>query len=197
MARQGNIQRKTTETAVSLTIDLDGSGHADISTGIPFLDHMLALIAGHGFFDLRVRAEGDLEVDAHHTVEDIGICLGLGLLEALGDKAGIRRYGWAICPMDESLAEVAIDISGRGYLVYRVPQAARAGQVGTFDLELVQEFFQALASRAHLTLHVNAHYGRNSHHLIEAVFKAFGRALDAASSLEPRAKGVLSTKGVL
>ncbi len=197
MARQGTIQRKTRETSVSLTIDLDGSGHADISTGIPFLDHMLTLIASHGFLDLRVRAEGDLAVDAHHTVEDIGICLGMGLLEALGEKYGIRRYGNAVTPMDEALAEVAIDVSGRGYLVYQVPAAASTGKIGSFDLELVQEFCQALASRAAITIHINARYGRNSHHLVEAVFKAFGHALDIATTREPRSKGVLSTKGVL
>ncbi|MFH0810323.1 MAG: imidazoleglycerol-phosphate dehydratase HisB [Pseudomonadota bacterium] len=197
MARQGTIQRKTKETSVSLTIDLDGSGHADVSTGIPFLDHMLTLIASHGFIDLRVRAEGDLAVDAHHTVEDIGICLGMGLLEALGEKCGICRYGSAIAPMDEALAEVALDISGRGYLVYQVPAAGSSGKIGNFDVELVREFFQALASRAAVTLHVNCRYGRNSHHIVEAIFKAFGRALDAATAKESRSKGVLSSKGVL
>ena len=197
MARAGSIQRKTTETSISLDIDLDGGGSADVATGIPFLDHMLTLFASHGFFDLRLRAEGDLGVDAHHTVEDIGICLGMALQEALGEKIGIRRYGLGLCPMDEALAEVAVDISGRGYLVYRVPVAARRGKVGNFDLELVREFFQAVASRAALTLHVNARYGRNSHHIVEAVFKAFGRALDAATALEPRATGAISTKGIL
>jgi imidazoleglycerol-phosphate dehydratase len=197
MARQGWIERKTTETNITLSLELDGSGSADVASGIPFLDHMLTLFAGHGFFDVRLRAEGDLEVDEHHTVEDIGICLGLTLQQALGERAGIRRYGVGVCPMDEALAEVAIDISGRGYLVYKVPPVARSGKVGSFDLELVREFFQAVASRAALTLHINARYGRNSHHLIEAVFKAFARALDAATSPEPRSEGILSTKGVL
>lgn len=197
MARQGTIQRKTTETSIVLDIDLDGSGSADLATGIPFLDHMLTLFAAHGFFDLRIRAEGDLVVDAHHTVEDIGICLGRALLQALGDKAGIHRYGLAVCPMDEALAEVAIDISGRGFLVFDVPEGTCAGKMGNFDPELVQDFFQAVAGRAHLTVHIHARYGRSGHHIVEAIFKAFGRALDAATHLEPRATGVLSTKGVL
>ena len=197
MARQGTIQRKTAETDIVLDIDLDGAGSADVHSGIPFLDHMLTLFAAHGFFNLRLRAEGDLVVDAHHTTEDIGICLGRALLQALGDKAGIRRYGLAVCPMDETLAEVAIDVSGRGFLVFQVPEGALSGKVGDFDVELVQDFFQAVAGRAHLTVHIQVRYGRSSHHIVEAIFKAFGRALDAATQLEPRATGVLSTKGVL
>lgn len=197
MARQGSIQRKTSETAISLDLALDGTGRASIDTGVPFLDHMLTLFAAHGFFDLTLRAAGDLAIDAHHTVEDIGICLGQALAQALGERAGIKRFGLAVCPMDEALAEVAIDISGRGYLVYNAPEAAASGKVGNFDLELVPEFFQAVASHGRLTLHINARYGRNSHHAVEAVFKAFGRALDAATLLEPRSAGVPSTKGTL
>jgi imidazoleglycerol-phosphate dehydratase len=198
-SRAGRVQRKTNETDISLTLILDGSGKAEkVSTGLPFLDHMLQLFAAHGLFDLALSARGDLEVDGHHTVEDIGICLGCALAEALGDKRGITRYGCALVPMDEALAEVAIDISGRPCLVYKTPQGFRSGSVGSFDLELVGEFLQALANKAGITLHVTARYGRNRHHLAEAIFKALGRALDAATRLDPRmARRIPSTKGTL
>jgi imidazoleglycerol-phosphate dehydratase len=195
MSRSGTIDRQTRETRIHLTLSLDGAGKGDISTAVPFLDHMLCLLAKHGFFDLKVQAEGDVEVDGHHTVEDLGICLGEAFKKALGDKAGIRRYGHATVPMHEALATVDIDISGRPHLVFNadLPKA----KVGDFDVELVAEFFVAFCNHAGANVHVNLAYGDNLHHIIEAIFKAFGRALDQATGLDSRISGVMSTKGKL
>jgi imidazoleglycerol-phosphate dehydratase len=195
MARTATISRKTKETEICLTLDLDGRGVHAIESGVPFLDHMLTQIARHGFFDLQIRAEGDLEIDAHHTVEDLGICLGDAFKQALGDKSGVRRYGRGSMPMHEALAAVVLDFSGRPFLVYNVPLPK--AQVGNFELELVEEFFTAFCNHAGANLHVNLAYGDNLHHIVEAVFKAFARALDEASQLDPRVEGVLSSKGTL
>lgn len=195
MGRRAEIRRKTKETGIRLTLDLDGSGRYSVTTGIPFFDHMLSLFAMHGFFDLRVQAEGDIEVDFHHTVEDIGICLGDGLKEAIGDGKGLRRYGTAMIPMDEALVSVAVDLSMRPYLVYN--PGIRRKRVGQFDLDLIEEFFRAFTNHGGITLHINSMYGRNSHHIVEAIFKGVGRALDVASSLDRRTRGVMSTKGRL
>ena len=195
MSRTASIDRTTKETSIQITLALDGSGRHEISTGVAFFDHMLTQIARHGFFDLTVAAKGDLEVDAHHTVEDVGICLGEAFKQALGDKAGIRRYGRGTMPMHESLASVVLDFSGRPFLVWHVdlPKA----QVGTFDLELVQEFFTAFCNHAGANIHVNLAYGDNLHHIVEAIFKALAKALDEAAQLDPRVQGVLSSKGAL
>lgn len=195
MTRTANVKRKTAETDIQLTWELDDAKLADIDTGVGFLDHMLQLFARHGSFGLQVRARGDLQVDQHHTVEDTGICLGLALREALGDKRGIRRYGHITLPMEESLVTVAVDLSGRAYLVYDA--AIPAPKIGDFDSELVADFWQAFSSHALCNLHVLLHYGRNSHHIAEAVFKAAARALRMAVDLDPRSAGVPSTKGVL
>ncbi|MCX7779756.1 MAG: imidazoleglycerol-phosphate dehydratase HisB [Negativicutes bacterium] len=195
MNRIGALERRTLETNISITLKLDGSGNADITTGIGFFDHMLILFARHGLFDLTVKAEGDLHIDAHHTVEDTGIVLGQALSQALGDKSGIRRYGTAFVPMDEALAMVSLDISGRPFLAYDV--SISAAKVGGFDTELLEEFLRALAVHAGLTLHVRLLAGKNAHHIIEAVFKALGRALDEASGRDARIGGVMSTKGML
>jgi imidazoleglycerol-phosphate dehydratase len=195
MARTATISRKTKETEICVTLDLDGRGVHAIESGVPFLDHMLTQIARHGFFDLQIRAEGDLEIDAHHTVEDLGICLGEAFKQALGDKSGVRRYGRGSMPMHEALAAVVLDFSGRPFLVYNVPLPK--AQVGNFELELVEEFFTAFCNHAGANLHVNLAYGDNLHHIVEAVFKAFARALDEASQLDPRVEGVLSSKGTL
>ncbi len=194
MSRTASKERKTGETQVSLSLDLDG-GESSAATGVGFLDHMLDLLARHGKLGLTVKAEGDLETGAHHTVEDVGIVLGQALDEALGDRAGIRRYGSALVPMDESLAECAIDISGRPLCVFdaELPPTSIAG----FDAELAEEFFRAVANGAKLTLHVSVRYGSNVHHMIEACFKAFARALRVAVSLDPEETGVPSTKGTL
>lgn len=193
--RQAEIKRKTNETDIQLAFAIDGEGISRLNTGVPFLTHMLDLFARHGHFDLSVEAEGDIEIDYHHTVEDIAICLGQALKEALGDKAGIRRYGNAFVPMDESLAQVVIDLSNRPHLEYRAEYTAQ--QVGDFPVELVHEFLWKLALEARMNLHVILHYGTNTHHMIEAIFKALGRALDEATSLDPRVKGIPSTKGML
>jgi imidazoleglycerol-phosphate dehydratase len=193
--RQGSVERKTGETDVKLTFNVDGSGTSVIDTPVPFLNHMLDLFTKHGHFDLTLKADGDVEVDDHHTAEDIGICLGQALKAALGDKAGIRRYGNAFVPMDEAMAQVSIDISNRPHLEYRAEYPSQT--VGDFSVELVHEFLWKFALEARITLHVIVHYGRNTHHMIEAVFKALGRALDEATSHDPRVKGVPSTKGVL
>lgn len=194
-ARAASVHRTTRETNVAVDIDLDGCGTAQVSTGVPFLDHMLDAVGRHGLFDLTVRAEGDTQVDDHHTVEDVGIVLGKAVREALGPMRGIVRYGHAVIPMDESLVLCAIDVSGRGgaYLDLPVPTAT----VGTFDTQLVKEFFVAFASNASLTLHLRLLAGENSHHIIEAAFKAFARALMQAVALDPRVTGVPSTKGSL
>lgn len=193
--RQHRISRDTAETKINLDFLIDGEGNADINSGVGFLDHMLVLFSGHGLFDLNVLCDGDVEVDDHHTTEDIGIVLGQAFDKAIGDKKGITRYASVSIPMDEALATVHIDISGRPHLVYNVD--GLKDKVGTFDTELVQEFFQGFVNHAKVTLHINVEYGTNTHHMIEAVFKAFARALDQASSLNPRVKGVPSTKGIL
>jgi imidazoleglycerol-phosphate dehydratase len=195
MPRTANIDRKTSETHVQLELDLDGTGNADIQTGVGFFDHMLTLLAKHGGLDLKVRAHGDLHVDAHHTVEDVGICLGQAIRQALGDKAGIRRYGHFTLPMEETLVTVALDLSGRYYLVFQAP--IPAAKIGDFDSELVEDFWQAVAANALCNLHVVLHHGRNSHHIAEATFKAAARALRMAVEHDPRMTGVPSTKGTL
>ncbi len=194
MSRSAERERRTGETEVKLAIDLDGGEYGN-ATGVGFLDHMLDLLARHGRLGLRVQANGDLETGAHHTVEDVGIVLGQALGEALGDRAGIRRYGAAVVPMDESLAECAIDVSGRPLCVFdaELPTTSIAG----FDTELAEEFFRAVANSAKLTLHVSVRYGSNAHHMIEAAFKAFARALRVAVSIDPEESGVPSTKGTL
>ncbi|WP_123042807.1 imidazoleglycerol-phosphate dehydratase HisB [Cohnella candidum] len=193
--RQGSVSRKTGETDIQLALNVDGSGDVSIETDVPFLNHMLDLFARHGQFDLKVEARGDVDVDDHHTVEDIGICLGQALHKALGDKKGIKRYASVFVPMDEALGQVIIDISGRPHFEMR--GEFPAATVGSFTVELVHEFLWKLALESRITLHVIVHYGRNTHHMIEAVFKALGRALDEATSIDPRVKGVPSTKGVL
>jgi imidazoleglycerol-phosphate dehydratase len=195
MERHSHIHRRTAETDITVSLDLDGSGTHTIRTGIPFLDHMLSMIARHGFFDLDVQADGDLAVDYHHTVEDVGICLGQAFYQAMGQKHGIRRYAAASVPLEETLAAVVIDFCDRPYLVYNV--AIPPGRIGTFDVELVETFFLGFTSHSRATLHLNLHYGRNRHHIAEALFKAFARAADDATQLEPRLSGVLSTKGTL
>ncbi len=194
-SRYAKIERTTSETFVKAELGLDGTGLGNISTTIPFVDHMLNLLAKHGLFDLTVEAKGDTEIDHHHTVEDIGIVLGMALKEALGEKAKIRRFGWATVPLDETLAEVVVDLSGRPFLVYNVELPHR--QVKDFDLGLFEDFFQALVNQGALNLHINVKYGRNPHHIIEAVFKAFSKALDQAVLIDDRVTGVLSTKGSL
>ena len=193
--KQSKIQRKTKETEISLTLKLDGTGKNDISTGVPFMDHMLTLFAVHGFFDLTVNASGDTEVDDHHTVEDLGICLGQAFKEALGDGSGIRRYGHFALPMDETLVRVTLDISNRPYLHYGVTIPDQ--KVGNFDTALAQEFLRAFNLHGGITLHVELAHGENSHHILEAIFKALAKALDIACTAEPRATGVLSSKGTL
>jgi imidazoleglycerol-phosphate dehydratase len=195
MSRTASIERVTKETQIRLSLNIDGKGAGKICTSVPFLDHMLNLFARHGLFDLDVEASGDIDIDFHHTVEDIGIVLGQAVREALGDKAGIRRYGQATVPMDEAIASVATDVSGRPYLVYnvRLPKV----KIGDFDVELVREFFQAFVNNCGLNLHVNVMYGDNVHHIIEACFKGFARALDQATQFDPRIEGVMSTKGKL
>jgi imidazoleglycerol-phosphate dehydratase len=197
MSRCARVERKTAETDVRISLELDGQGSHDIETGIPFLNHMLAQVARHGRFDLRLRASGDLPVDLHHTVEDVGIALGEAVSQALGEKAGILRYGAARIPMDEALASAVIDLSGRPFLVFQAPQL-RNERIGDFDADLVREFFQGLANHLRANVHVQVEYGQNLHHMVEAVFKATGRALDQATLLDPRMAGsVPSTKGML
>jgi imidazoleglycerol-phosphate dehydratase len=189
------VERKTNETDIQLGFTVDGSGQAELDTDIPFLNHMLDLFARHGQFDLKLKARGDIEIDDHHTVEDIGICLGMAFLRAIGDKRGIRRYASVFVPMDDALAQVIVDISNRPHLEFRgqFPSA----QVGSFATELVHEFLWKFALEARINLHVIVHYGINTHHMIEAIFKALGRALDEATQIDPRVQGVPSTKGVL
>lgn len=193
--RKARIERKTLETGVELELVIDGSGEHDISTGIPFFDHMLTHVARHGFFDIKISATGDTEVDFHHSVEDIGICLGQAFKTALEGYKGIARYGSALVPMDETLVSVAVDISGRPCLVFNAD--LRKEKVGDFDTELVEEFLKAFSNHLGCNLHVNVMYGSNAHHIIEAIFKALAKTLDAATSLDKRVKGVLSTKGKL
>jgi imidazoleglycerol-phosphate dehydratase len=193
--RKGQIGRKTKETNIHLELLLDGQGLAEVRSGVPFFDHMLTLFAVHGFFDLRLHAQGDLEVDAHHTVEDIGICLGKCLSEALGDRLGIRRYGQAKVPMDEACASVVLDLSNRPFLVYQAPPLIP--EIGQFETELVPEFFRAFCQNGGVTLHIQVLYGGNTHHIVEAIFKAWGRALDQATLRDERRAGIPSSKGVL
>ena len=195
MERKAKISRTTKETEIKVDLNPDGLGKHQISTSIPFLDHMLSLLAAHGLFDLRIQAKGDTAVDFHHTVEDIGICLGSALRQALGGKEGVRRYGSAFVPMDESLASVHVDLSGRPHLVYHVP--LRKKKIGDFDTELVKEFFQALVNNAGITLHAQVAYGNNGHHMVESLFKACGRALRQAVAKDEKVRGVPSTKGRL
>lgn len=193
--RIASQERKTAETAIRVKWGLDGCGQNHIKTSIPFLDHMLNLFGKHGFFDLTVEAQGDIEIDDHHTVEDIGIVMGKVLTQALGSKEGLTRFGWAAVPLDETLAQVTVDLSGRPYLVYNVTLPTR--YIKLFDLGLFEDFFQAFVNHGGLNLHVNVPYGRNPHHIMEAIFKAFAKALDQAVRREERIQGVLSTKGSL
>ena len=193
--RTADLSRQTRETKVQVALNLDGTGEADLETGVGFFNHMLELLSRHSLIDLTVRAEGDLDVDFHHTVEDVGIVLGQAMEKALGEKKGIGRYGWAIVPMDESLAQVAIDISGRAAFVFNVDFKGPA--IGTFDVELVREFFKALANTAKMNLHVSVPYGENNHHISEAIFKATAKALRQAMTIDPRNPAIPSTKGSL
>ena len=193
--RQARIERKTRETEVLLHLNVDGTGASKVETTIPFLNHMLEAWAKHGLMDLTVEAHGDTDVDLHHTVEDVAICLGKAFKEAVGDKKGIVRYGTAFVPMDEALVSTALDISGRPYLVFNVP--LQRTRISNFDLDLLKDFFRALAFNAEITLHVNLHYGENLHHIAEAVFKSVGRALALVTRISARIEGVLSTKGEL
>ena len=193
--RTGDVARKTKETNVRISLNLDGKGQADIASGIPFLDHMLTLFAVHGFFDLSVSAEGDLDVDLHHTVEDVGLVLGDAISQALGERKGIRRYGQAVIPMDDSLAAVTVDLSNRPFLVCNIPESIVYGIA--LNPSLTREFFRALVNRGGLNLHINVAYGENDHHVIESIFKAFGRALDQAVTVDGRTSGVPSSKGTL
>jgi len=193
--REASIERKTNETDIKLSLAIDGTGEVNIETDVPFLNHMLHAFTKNGLFNLEVEARGDIDIDDHHTVEDIGICLGQALKEALGDKHGIKRYANVFIPMDEALAQVIVDISNRPHFEYRAEYPS--DQVGSFAVDLVHEFLWKFALESRITLHVIVHYGRNTHHMIEAVFKALGRALDEATSIDPRVQGVPSTKGML
>jgi imidazoleglycerol-phosphate dehydratase len=194
-ARTATIARKTGETDISVALQIDGSGQGEIGTGIPFFDHMLTLFARHSLVDLTLRACGDIEVDLHHTVEDAGIALGQAFARALGEKRGIRRYGWAYLPMDETLTRVVLDFSGRPYLEYRAPKAVEP--IGAFSFQLVEEFLRAFAVHAGINLHVEILYGRDAHHMAESVFKGLAKAVDQACQIDSRVTGVPSTKGVL
>ena len=195
MGRTAKTERKTKETEIAVELDLDGSGNAEIETGMPFFDHMLEIFARHGLFDLKLKAKGDIKVDYHHTVEDVGLTLGQAFKQALGDKAGISRFGEATIPLDEALTQVVVDLSGRPYLAYNVK--IRPGRVGDFDTDLPHEFFQAFANQLGMNLHINVSQGENPHHIIEASFKALARAMAKATRIDERIKGVLSTKGSL
>ena len=196
MPRRAKIQRKTSETAIELSLDIDGEGQRRIATPVPFFNHMLEAVAKHGLYDLEITATGDVDVDPHHTVEDVGICLGQAFRDALGDKSGITRYGEATIPMDETLVSAAVDFGGRAAFVYRA-DALKGRRVGTFDVELGREFFGGFVSTALCNLHLEVRYGENAHHMIEALFKAFARATSAAARRDPRVVGVPSTKGTL
>ena len=195
MERKAEVKRKTKETDISVYLKLDGRGEYKINTAVPFLDHMLAQIAKHGLFDMDINAKGDTEVDFHHTVEDVGIALGDAFKKALGEKVGIKRYGHAVIPLNEALSMVSVDISGRPFIVYNVKMPKE--KVGEFDVELTEEFFRAFANSSGMSLHINMIYGNNLHHIIESIFKAAARALDEATSLDERVKGIPSTKGKL
>ncbi len=194
--RKTKVERKTKETDIAVEINLDGSGKYSINTSIPFLDHMLSLMCRHGLFDAKLKAKGDIEIDYHHTVEDVGIVLGKAIKQALGDMKGISRYGQASVPMDEALASVNLDISGRPYLVYKV-EFPKKSKLKDFDPDLIEDFLQAFVSNSSITLHINVLYGRNTHHIIEAIFKGLGRALRQAVTIDPRIKGLPTTKGKL
>ena len=193
--RTSQLERQTAETSIELRLNLDGSGKNEIFTGVGFLDHMLVLFARHALVDLQVRAQGDLQVDAHHTTEDVGICLGQALRECLGDKTGIRRYGHMVLPMEETLVTAAVDFSGRSYLVFNAPMPSP--KIGDFDSELIEDFWQAFAANAHCNLHILLHYGRNTHHIAEAIFKAAARAVRIAAEIDNRQTGIPSSKGIL
>jgi len=195
-ARQARVQRSTSETDISVEINLDGIARGAIDTSVPFFDHMLTLFARHGLFDLTIKGRGDTEIDDHHLVEDMGICLGQALKDAVGDKTGMTRYGTATVPMDETLCSVTVDVSGRPYLVYRV-EFSPGARAGGFDLQLIKEFFKSFSDHSGITLHINVFYGENNHHITEAIFKAFARALSMAVTTDSRISGVLSTKGCL
>ena len=194
--RTAKIERKTKETDIKLALNLDGKGQYLINTSIPFFDHMLSLMCKHGIFNMKLKAKGDIEIDYHHTVEDIGIVFGKAVKQALGDMKGISRFGQATVPMDEALASVSIDISGRPYLVYRIAFPKKS-KIKNFDPDLIEDFLQAFVSNSGITLHVESPYGRNTHHIIEAIFKALGRALRNAVYIDPRIKGIPTTKGQL
>jgi len=195
MPRKAKIVRNTKETQIVVELNLDGRGRYSVDTPIPFLNHMLEAFAKHGLFDLKVKAKGDVQVDLHHTVEDVGICIGEAFKKALGDKKGIRRYGHFTLPMDEVLTGAAVDFSGRPCFIYQ--HKLKAGRIGTFDIELVPEWFQGFTNAAQINLHINNWYGRNRHHIVESMFKAFARALDMATQKDVRIKGIPSTKGAL
>jgi len=195
MKRKAEVERKTNETDIKISLTIDGQGQTNIASGIPFFDHMLTLLAVHGFFDLSLRAVGDLSVDFHHTIEDVGLVLGDAVRAALGERRGIKRYGHAVTPMDDALATVTVDLSNRPYLVYNVPEYAPSGIA--LDRSLTKEFFRALVNRSGMNLHINVAYGENDHHVVESIFKAFGRAMDEAASLDGRISGVRSSKGTL
>lgn len=195
MERIGEVTRKTNETDISIFLNIDGAGEYSVDTSVPFLDHMLSQIAKHGFFDMRIEAKGDTDIDFHHTVEDTGIVLGEVFKSALGDKKGIKRYGYASVPLNEALANVTVDLSGRPYFVYNVDLPK--GKVGDFDVELIEEFFNAFAVHCGVTLHINVPYGTNLHHIAEAIFKSLGRALDMATAIDGRSSDIPSTKGNL
>jgi imidazoleglycerol-phosphate dehydratase len=195
MGRKAKLERKTKETEINVELELDGSGNAEIETGMPFFNHMLDSFTRHGLFDIQIKAKGDIEVDYHHTVEDVGLALGQTFKDALGDKHGIRRFGEASCPLDETLAKVVVDLSGRPYLSYNVK--IRPGRVGDFDTDLPHEFYAGFANQLGMNLHIDVPRGKNPHHIIEACFKAFARAMDMATQLDPRIEGALSTKGSL
>jgi imidazoleglycerol-phosphate dehydratase len=195
MGRTAKVSRKTKETDITVNVDLDGSGKAEIETGMPFYNHMLDAFTRHGLFDINVQAKGDIEVDYHHTVEDVGLALGQAFKDALGDKQGIRRFAEASCPLDETLARVVVDLSGRPYLSYNVK--IRPGRVGNFDTDLPHEFYAAFTNQLGMNLHIDVVRGENPHHIIEACFKAFARAMDLATQVDPRVQGVPSTKGSL
>ena len=195
MARTAQLRRETGETKIELTLDLDGDGRSTVDTGVGFFDHMLTLLSRHSLIDLNIKTQGDLHVDAHHTVEDVGICFGRALAQALGDKSGIRRYGDATVPMDETLVTAAVDLSGRPFCVWRAEVPAET--LGTFNAQLAEEFWRAVSSSGAMALHVVCHHGRNTHHIVEGIFKAAARALRQAVEVDPRVSGIPSTKGVL
>ncbi len=193
--RTSQLERQTAETAIEIRLNLDGTGKNDIQTGVGFLDHMLVLFARHSLVDVEIKAQGDLQVDSHHTTEDIGICLGQAIRECLGDKSGIRRYGHMVLPMEETLVTSAVDFSGRSYLVFQAPMPSP--KIGDFDSELVEDFWQAFAANAQCNLHILLHYGRNTHHIAEAIFKATARAIRIAAEFDARQVGIPSSKGIL